>query len=158
MDISLGISIIALVVAGYSLLESRKSNRLNQKPALTGHESTETNCYLYIVSNQGNGPAFFENVDYFLNKQLLEKDNVRSVVDETLSKNNIRAINSIMLIGDHIVLAPGSSLTVAEIIFPPEDKDKFENMPNIEFGLRIKYKSAFGESDVWATDNELKEI
>ncbi len=157
MDITLGISLLALLVSVYSLYESRRNNRINQEPVLAGHESESQTAYRYEITNKGNGTAFFEKVEYFLNLQPLDNKSFRDAVRETLTKEEIRAELTITHLGQKGVMSPGETIVLGSILFPAEDAIKFQNIGK-EFAVRITYKSSHGDKKVWASNDELQEI
>lgn len=82
--LSIVVAVLALVISGYSVYENRRNNRIGQAPALMGHENESPTEYSYFIKNKGNGPAFFEKVEYFLNLRPLDDKPLREVVREVL--------------------------------------------------------------------------
>lgn len=152
---SLVISVIAILISGYSVYDVRRSNRIGHTPAIVGNEFESQTEYSYSIKNKGNGPAYFECVDYFFDSEPLEKP-FREAVYEALTNNGIRFESKITQLGQKTVMAAGEELLLGRIRFPVEDSGKFRKMKL--FDIRIVYKSAYGEPKVWATNDRLQNI
>ncbi|EMP57376.1 hypothetical protein MSNKSG1_02108 [Marinobacter santoriniensis NKSG1] len=157
METSLIISALALVTSAYSIYETRRNNRLGQSPTIVGHENESPTEYSYSITNKGNGPAYFEKVQYFLNLQPIEDKPLGEYLKEILNKNEIRYSSSITNLGQKSVMAAGEVITLAKIAFPAEDSEKFQNLDQ-EFSVRIVYNSLHGDEQVWCSDSRLENI
>jgi hypothetical protein len=156
--VSLIIAILALLVSTYSVYESRKSNRIGHEPVLVGHESESPTEYCYEIKNKGNGSAFFEKVEYFLNLQSLKDKSLKEAIREVLTKNGIRCQTTITNLGQESVMAPGETIVLAKIMLSLEETSKFEAITDAKFAVRILYKSAHGNRKVWASDDRLLNV
>ena len=152
---SLTISVIALLVSGYSVYDARRSNRIGHAPAIVGNELESPTEYSYSIKNKGNGPAHFERVEYFFDSQPLEKP-FREAVYEALSSAGIRFESTITQLGQQTVMGAGEEILLGRIRFSDEDGKKFRELKS--FDIRIIYKSAYGDRNVWATNDSLQNI
>lgn len=156
--VSIAVAILALFVSGYSVYENRRNNRIGQAPALVGHENESPTEYSYFIQNKGNGPAFLEKVEYFLNLQPLDDKPLREAVREVLINKGIRFQSTITHLAQEGIMAAGEEICLGRIVFFPEDADKFQSIDDAEFAVRITYKSSYGERKVWASDDRLQNI
>ena len=156
--VSITIAIIALLISGYSVYENRRNNRIGQAPALMGHENESPTEYSYVIKNKGNGPAYFEKVEYFLNLQPLDDKPLREAVREVLSDKGMRFQSTITHLAQKGVMAAGEEIILGRILFLPEDAEKFQGIDDAEFAVRITYKTSHGETKVWASDDRLQNI
>src|SRR5690606_25283657 len=154
---SLAISVLAFVASAYSVYETRRNNRLGQAPAIVGHEHESPTESSYLIKNKGNGPAYFQQVQYFLNLQPVENKSLGEIVRDVLNRNEVRHSSSITNLAQKGVLAAGEEILIAKIAFPPEDAEKFQNLGQ-EFAIRIVYKSLHGDEEVWSSDDRLEDI
>ena len=79
-------------VAAYAVYESRRINRISQRPVIVGHEEERNSgaYYCYRITNKGNGSAFFTTVDYFLNQVPLVETTLQEAVRDLLDGGGIR--------------------------------------------------------------------
>lgn len=152
---SLVISVVALLVSGYSVYDSRRSNRIGHAPAIVGNESEGPTEYSYAIKNKGNGPAYFERVEYFFDSQPLQKP-FREAIHEALAGGGIRFESKITQLGQKTVMGAGEEILLGMIRFSAEDGAKFRELK--PFDIRIVYRSAYGERKVWATNDALQNI
>ena len=59
------VSLLALGFSIYSVVETHRTNRLTNRPAIVGHETKGWNEYKYELVNKGTGPAYLKEVEWF---------------------------------------------------------------------------------------------
>jgi len=152
---SLVISIFAITISTYNLYEARKTNRLSQVPIIVGHSISNPTDYSYFIKNKGNGPALFEKAECFENLCPLEIKSLRESVRTFLDRKSIHYQLIMTDLGDNSVLAAGEELCIAKITVGKEDASKLKDIEDGVFAVKISYKSCYGISSVWATDDSL---
>lgn len=152
---SIALSVLAILISAYSVYETRRNNRIGQQPTIVGERNQGPTEYSFVIKNKGNGPAFFERVEYFQNLQPSERKPIRDVVRETLQRKGIEFQSTVTELGQNSVMAAGEAITLAKIEFHPEDAAKFEAIDNAQIDIRITYKGIYGDSLVWASDDRL---
>ena len=155
--LSLPLSILALLISGYSVYENRKNNRIGHKPTIVSHENNTPTEHSYSIQNKGNGSAYFEKVEYFLNLEPLKNKSLSEAVEEVFAAKGVRYKITITHLGQKGVMAPGEEIVIGKIIVHPEDVRKVQGIDNqAKFDIRITYKSIYGEPTVWASDDRLQ--
>jgi hypothetical protein len=103
--VSTAISVAAFLTSVAGFLESRRNNRVGKAPVIVGHENEGETDYSYIICNKGNGPAFFEKVECFLDGKPLGDKPLRVAIAETLNSRQIRYQLSVTNLGNECVMA-----------------------------------------------------
>ena len=154
--ISITLSITAFLISIAGFWENRRNNRISKAPAIVGHESEGEAEYSYAIKNKGNGPAFFEQVECFLNGISLGEKPLRVAISELLGSHKIRYKLSVTNLGNQCVMAAGEEMVLVSVSVATEDIEKFKAISAAQFGIRIRYKSGHGVGFVWATNEGLR--
>lgn len=153
------IALLALFVALWSIITSRKHNKLTVKPHV--YESIETDaisfsCRFYLI-NKGLGPAIIKSSTYYLDGEEVEFNKLLNIIEKLPSEFGIRISK----------VKPGSAISkdeeypIIEIMWDklkyniPEDKETRNKIANDvrsfstqiakRFGLVVVWESAYGE-------------
>ena len=155
--ITLIISSIALGLSIYSVIESRKANRVSEEPHLAGHKNEGNNYFCFELKNKGKGPAIFDNVEtYYNNERTGEK--LKTLIDKAL--DGIRCKYSVMELGGNNIMGAGEVYKLLDITeIHKEDIEKLKDiMETSEIDLKVIYKNAYGNMKSWATNDNLIKI
>lgn len=138
-------------------VNSRKNNRIGQKPIIVGHSNDTDTSHQYSIKNKGNGPANFRKVEYFSHLKPLTDKSLSEAIDEAFAIFGIRLNEkSITQLGQKGVLASGEEIVLLKLVVHPDDVSKTTNLDKkVKFDMRITYESVHGKSDVWASDDRL---
>ena len=155
---TLMISVLAIGLSVYSLIESRRNNRITHRPAIVGHEAQGPNEYSYRIINKGNGPAFFKSVEWFLDKKPLGEKTFSEVVKDVVRAYGLPPSQIVTTPGQKSIMGTGEAIVLGAIAIQPEHVSLIQEIQKKGFGVRIVYESAFGEEFVFVSDDALKNI
>jgi hypothetical protein len=146
---------IALLISAFSFLESRRNNRVGHAPALLSNETETPTGYTYSIQNKGRGPAYFEKIEYFIDKQPLGDRSLREVIAKVLTENGVRCELSVTRPAQQNVMQASEQIVLVAVSVRPEDSAKLKAISADRFGVRITFRSAHGKRIVWASDDHL---
>lgn len=153
------IALLALFVAVWSIISSRRHNRLTVSPHLydvIDRDSVNLKCGFYLI-NKGLGPAIIKSTSYYLDGAKVEFKELLNIMENLPSEFGI-SINK---------LKPGSAISKDEVCSIieikwdtlkydlPADKETRKRIENDvkgfssqiakRFGVVIEWESAYGE-------------
>lgn len=152
------ISLLALGLSIYSVIESHRNNRASHCPTIVGHETKGMSEYKYEIINKGNGPAFFKSVEWFWDGKPLKDKSITEAVREIVHSYGLPPTQLVTELGQNSVLGTGEKLVLGSIAITPEHVPIIKEIEKKGFAVRIAYESAFGEQFVFASDDALKNI
>lgn len=153
------IALLALFVAIWSIVSSRKHNKLTVRPHL--YDSIESDSVKlmcgFFITNKGLGPAFIKSTTYYMNSTAVEFKDLLNVIEKLPSEFGI-FINR---------LQPGSAISkdekisIVEIKWDflkyelPENKETrkriandikiFSSQLSKRLGIVVEWESSYGE-------------
>jgi hypothetical protein len=149
------LSVVAILLSAYSLVESARVARASQLAVLLSAETDGNEEYIYEIVNKGNGPAFFQSIEYFQNFEKLENKTFGDAIREVIGKAGIRCKVSTSHPAQKGVMAPGEAITLVRLTFAEDQREKVAALQRSQFGVRITYRSAFGGKKIFAINDKL---
>lgn len=152
------VSLLALGFSIYSVVETHRTNRLTNRPAIVGHETKGWDEYKYELVNKGTGPAYLKEVEWFWNKEPIIGRSIDEVVAEKIRAYGLPPTQMVTVLGKNTIIGIGERLVLGSLSLKPEHIPLFQEMEKEGFGVRISYESAHGEKFMFHSDDELKNI
>lgn len=152
------ISLFALGLSIYSVIDTHRKNRASSRPVIVGHESKALTEYKYEIINKGNSPAFFKSVEWFWDGKPLKDKSFTEAIRDVAHSYGLPPTQSVTELGQNSVLATGERLVLGTIAIAPEHILIIQEIEKKGFGVRIVYESAFGEQFVFSSNDEHKNI
>lgn len=154
------VALSALLVGLYGVWATRQHNKMSVRPFLRGHWRTQRNNKLfelrYDLENDGIGPAFILDFDFSFDGRDVDiqtSDDIGQFIQQAQKDNPAYGGFRVVEAGYGHSIKEGASLRVLKITCPHDDVDKLIDFMN-KFGIKIRYRSIYGETLRFSTDNQ----
>jgi hypothetical protein len=151
------ISVIALLYQSYLAREENKLIQMQQSASVLPHlnqwYSNYNNSFKFVVGNKGVGPAFIEDVEIILDKDLKftnTNDFFHHIFENTKSLDTIPYITSTLIEG--FVLPANEEIDILEVNGSANIKTLSKALDNKNIVYKIKYRDVYGSE--WLLSNE----
>lgn len=151
------LSIIALSISVATFYANRESTLITHEPNLAANHISNNDEDIYTLQNKGNGIAFINNIEYFIDKEKTDIP-LSDYIDQKLKDFKLIE-KSITTFGKRGIFAIGEIQNIIRIKYNLEDAEKIKDiLNNLKYDIRITFACAYGIKKDWATSDDLLRI
>lgn len=155
---NLSLSLVAILISLISLVESFRAARAGQTAVLIAEVTNDDDQFVYEIKNKGNGPAFFNKVEYFSGEATVSDTSFGQAIRAALREAGLACRVTTSEPATENVMAPGESIILVRLKFSADQRAKLDLLESKNFGIRISYRAALGGSRIFVSDQRLSKL